>query len=688
MNPKCFFPVCSFIRRNSLTISSSFKITQRWRSTSAIARRNAEYSIKVLGTGSSEVHPTLLVNCGKQSYMFNCGAGAFRTVNRIYRNPVLFLTRALCERLGGAIQLFHVAHQVEDPKNYIKYLVPSNCHVIMTDSLPRITGRYSWKKHEDICSYQDHEFRVSGVEIGPQGSSDRVVVYSCKKLVAPKTLEAADACAHNNTLSGSLEEKKGSTFMVVECPSKDHRDIICSHEKLNSHWFKDNDETLDLIVHITPFEVLDTNEYSSWMASFGDNVHHLLLHSSVCPTEVLWRKSMLFSTPLHLMNPKVYHFPQVPTTSGPLVFHKNFLKENLVIVGRSRLKLDLSIDKPLSINRSEVLKPLRPWFDSCFQLIKKSCGAKIKKYHKLIDEPSNWCSDLLSRKRSTLSLRDSNDCIVTFLGTAARNSNSFRNASGILVQTHDSGNVLLDCGESTLVQLYRCFGGEHARALLSNIQTIFISHMHPDHWFGLFEVLAAIHSVSESGYVDIIAPDVMDIHLRCFNTICKEMNYNFVDAKVATYYPHEHGRLSFKAIPVVHDGECYGVKISLGQHWNIIYSGDTRPSSRLIAVGRNTNLLIHEATFMHHGGSRHSSYGDALFVAKEMNPSFTILTHFSKSNCFDHMKMIPCWDVINAVDLMSVRLSDIRTYGLCSSESTSVFRRTLNVLHTLGQQNC
>lgn len=69
--------------------------------------------------------------------------------------------------------------------------------------------------------------------------------------------------------------------------------------------------------------------------------------------------------------------------------------------------------------------------------------------------------------------------------------------------------------------------------------------------------------------------------------------------------------------------------------FKLIYSGDTRPCDRLIALGKNATILIHEATFedcLHAEAltKRHSTVSEALKVAHQMNAYRVILTHFSQ----------------------------------------------------------
>ena len=49
--------------------------------------------------------------------------------------------------------------------------------------------------------------------------------------------------------------------------------------------------------------------------------------------------------------------------------------------------------------------------------------------------------------------------------------------------------VLMDCGEGTLLQLYRIFGTSRGRHILSNLKAVYVSHLHADHHMGLINVV-------------------------------------------------------------------------------------------------------------------------------------------------------------------------------------------------------
>jgi len=69
--------------------------------------------------------------------------------------------------------------------------------------------------------------------------------------------------------------------------------------------------------------------------------------------------------------------------------------------------------------------------------------------------------------------------------------------------------------------------------------------------------------------------------------------------------------------------------------YKLTYTGDTRPTSQLVTLGQDSDLLIHEAT-MEQGMlddaiiKKHSTFTEAIQDGKDMGAKFTLLTHFSQ----------------------------------------------------------
>ena len=66
----------------------------------------------------------------------------------------------------------------------------------------------------------------------------------------------------------------------------------------------------------------------------------------------------------------------------------------------------------------------------------------------------------------------------------------------------------------------------------------------------------------------------------------------------------------------------------------VTYSGDTRPCEKLVELAKDSDVLIHEATYEHIDQDKaiehcHSTSKEAAEIAKEANVKLLVLTHIS-----------------------------------------------------------
>ena len=95
------------------------------------------------------------------------------------------------------------------------------------------------------------------------------------------------------------------------------------------------------------------------------------------------------------------------------------------------------------------------------------------------------------------------------------------------------------------------------------------------------------------------------------------------------------GLADLLAVKVSHCYGALGVSMIFPNGFKMSYSGDCRPSLDLAEIGRDSTLLIHEATFQDdmHGSAvakKHSTTAEALEVGRQMNARTVLLTHFSQ----------------------------------------------------------
>lgn len=73
---------------------------------------------------------------------------------------------------------------------------------------------------------------------------------------------------------------------------------------------------------------------------------------------------------------------------------------------------------------------------------------------------------------------------VVFLGTGAGTQGRIRNPSALCISLSTGNQILVDCGEGTSQQIM-----ESQTVHFSKIDTVLITHLHGDHFFGLFGLL-------------------------------------------------------------------------------------------------------------------------------------------------------------------------------------------------------
>jgi ribonuclease Z len=582
------------------------------------------------------------------------------------------------------------------------------------------SGKLTWNRLETeptsddgVCQFQDENLNISMIPldvVGTAAESGNVVAYACKLCDARGKFSSEKAAAldipfgpirkilslgHSViTEQGNLvhpsqvmgEGRKGPTFLVVDCPTSSFCSTLVSNPYLQSDHYKKRGEDVALVVHITPLDVLQSESYCQWMSGFGGDTQHLLLHSTLCPGEMGYRHSTKFNMALHMLNPKVYPFPCLPANNTSNLNISKYIGKESLLIGRMFLKYNL---KPSTgVDTESCLTDLETQLKSDLEVTKDSkMYRKILEHRKILesrkilhDGRSVETASTFMKTDFSVRPADADDAVVTMLGTSASFSATHRNCSGVLIQTLQDGNYLLDCGEGTLQQLYRCFGRNETSKILRAMNVIFISHAHPDHHMGLLSILnefGALMENSRNSHVTLVLNEQQMRRLKN-NSVCSKFLHklHIVDPVKFTRSPYSCSEaVSMEMVPVKHIPRSFGCVLRRKGRWSIVYSGDTAPARSLVQAGHNATLLIHEATFPDSMKEearkrRHCTYSDARRIAHAMNAEFTITTHFSARRWWAPLlgqnlreRMIP------AVDFMTVRLSDLHEQLLDSPTS-------------------
>ncbi len=269
---------------------------------------------------------------------------------------------------------------------------------------------------------------------------------------------------------------------------------------------------------------------------------------------------------------------------------------------------------------------------------------------------------------------------IVFLGTGSGAPTRSRNVSAIGLQLVQQAKLwLLDCGEGTQHQLLR------APLRISQLERIFITHLHGDHCFGLPGLLASRSLSASSGTpVTLYGPMGIEELVRgALERTQTRLGYPLRFQRVeegcilddgemtvrAMLLPHrmesygyafrEHDRVgAFDAaraaalgIPfgpvygalkrgetvTLPDGRCFDGREFVGPDQPgrcVTYTGDTMASPRVEELARTADVLIHEATYAEAdrglaARGAHSTAVDAARAAKAAGVGRLILTHIS-----------------------------------------------------------
>ena len=240
-------------------------------------------------------------------------------------------------------------------------------------------------------------------------------------------------------------------------------------------------------------------------------------------------------------------------------------------------------------------------------------------------------------------------------------------------------HFLIDCGEGTQIQLRKF------KCKFSKIDHIFISHLHGDHFLGIFGYLSSLNLLGRKNDIHIYAPENLNNLLEVHNSVSgKNFNFNIVFhplnfSKLKRIYydkimevfsfPVKHSvptcgflfkekstdrrmikekikelELNIESIKKFKNSEnceVNGVLIDYNdvttqgnQPRTYAYCADSQYDENIISYLENVDLIYHESTFLESKmdkaiKTKHSTAKQAATIALKANAKQLIIGHFS-----------------------------------------------------------
>jgi len=257
---------------------------------------------------------------------------------------------------------------------------------------------------------------------------------------------------------------------------------------------------------------------------------------------------------------------------------------------------------------------------------------------------------------------------LVFLGTSCGIPTVERNLPSVAMR-YNGKVYLFDCGEGTQRQMMRYVVSFY------KVEAIFISHLHLDHYLGIFGLLDTLRLMERKEPLTVVCPPGMfdGLEKRYSFLTVKELKKDgevadFGDFKVDAFHNKHNIKESFGfAIRFKDKQRFYGDKarklgikgpmftkleeagkITIGKKTIklsdvsytekgklFVYSGDTRPCDGVKKAASGADILIHDSTFSSEEQAEaeeksHSTAAEAAKLARSAKVKELVLTHISQ----------------------------------------------------------
>lgn len=641
--------------------------------------------LQILSNGYMNSPKSCMLIFDSNRYLINCGEGTLRLILSSNLKPSkldnILLTQFDWKNIGG---LNGISKELEDFQNTITLHSNQNFNFNNSNTIKKYFFEKKFKiiqhDYQSTPIFSDNNVLIQKIDIQNSVCS---YLFTIKKSDPSLII---DKLSKYNVIPGPWirDLKSGIDYQLPNgdvIRASEVLDYTYSVEKKilfldctpSSLEFVKNSELINqkdmvMIIHLSESSVLNSEGYLDWIKEYtNENCIHLYLDEMHPNVDLL--KVYEIQAQLNLINEDIFKLLPVQLNSfkklanESLIGEKKVQKETKLVQAQSNMifqikpKFKLDLDNLIQIDNRQFQEKIIEFYENDI----KSKIDGIDKNEEVILSNFKEKISLFNEESQLIKNIPIEYPNITFLGTASALPASTRNLSSILINSNESTNILLDCGENTTGQLNKYFGNDQLDIELRKLKLVYISHYHLDHFNGLYGLIQSrIKSFQklDLAYEKLIVmyPRSMNNFLTGSSLIFSSKFHDLVDlipndVFVANQHHKQRQDMNLKVekfkqdlsinkietVLVKHIYLSYGISLELNINnsvFKLVYSGDCRPSADLVKMGKNCDLLIHECTFDNAFledaiTKAHSTIGEALDVSKRMNAKSTVLTHFS-----------------------------------------------------------
>jgi len=192
--------------------------------------------------------------------------------------------------------------------------------------------------------------------------------------------------------------------------------------------------------------------------------------------------------------------------------------------------------------------------------------------------------------------------------------------------------ILLDCGEGTTQKLLQL-------NIIENINHICLTHLHNDHFMGLFSLLWYYWLTKSKERITIVGPPETEKTIEKIMELTNtpkdmgDFHIDYIELKDTSEIQEFNFNYTIKAKKMEHGILTFGYRVE-DEDSALTYSGDTSPNRDLIDLAQGSDILINESTFPDKLQEQahiynHCTPSDAGEIAQAANVKQLILVHIS-----------------------------------------------------------
>ncbi|KAH8728140.1 hypothetical protein GQ44DRAFT_747932 [Phaeosphaeriaceae sp. PMI808] len=477
-------------------------------------------------------------------------------------------------------------------------------------------------------------------------------------------------------------ERPGQGVAILDVPSLGYLEAIVQREELASPQVMNG---IGAIIWVLGPGLSGHSVLNEFIGKLGD-VQHIVSSTDVCPNRITYDSVAGQATRLGQVDPSRY---SVPVHDNTVVPQQSIFRDAQIPpspLPKEVIPAERGISFVLMPKFAHKTETKSPLFHSA--RVSRETDADVLRLAAAAQEALQADKPNMLKWKNLLARPDTE---VTTLGTGSALPSKYRNVSATLVRVPGVGNYLLDCGENTLGQLSRVFLAEELHDIIKNLRMIWISHLHADHhlgtagviraWYnivhggrpnseilrastisqnykehglsvishsGMLQWLFEYSSVEDFGYSRILPLEISPNEFRQSSTLNILNSFN-VEGKSDTLilrnqYEQLFGFVDIQSARVAHCHGSMAVSFTFPpssadpkhvKPLKVSYSGDCRPSQHFAKIGKDSTVLVHEATFDDElqgdaKAKKHSTTSEALGIGAQMDAKAVVLTHFSQ----------------------------------------------------------